>query len=115
MGLDLTLIFNRWTDVIPWDLFLATDRLEFHRNYALFDAIKAIPSHPLPEGKAVEWYGDKGIDRITEDPYGDPLRWVTAANLSTIHPSEELCRWNRAVMAFVQCVPPKTIIVLRWH
>lgn len=115
MGLDLTLVPNRYPQIGGW--FLAYDRISLDRQYALFDAIRdQVDTFPLEDDTRFQWYGDEGLEDVREDPYGSPLRWCFAKDLSKIRLSvEDLSAWNRGVVAFVRSLPPDTKIVLWWN
>lgn len=117
MGVDLTIAPDRWS--LPQggerDWWLANNRLDLLRNYHLYDQIKALPSSPLEPDTTFGWYGDDGVERETEDAYGNPLRYVRAGDLGTIPDQPDYPAWNRAVLAFVRALPPETRIMLWWH
>ncbi len=117
MGVDLTLTFNIVPHIAPQKdglRFLAYSRLSLHRDYNLWELIKTVPSHPLPE--SIDWYDDEGIKSVIVDPYGEPLRYATAGDLAPIaaHVSTRF-GWNAGVFRFLATIRPETWVVLYWH
>src|SRR4051794_36470371 len=106
MGVDLTLVPERLC-LDTW--FLAYDRLGFRgRYYDLWDKIQRLNARPLPEGCAFQWYGDEGLEGRTADPYGGPLKFVTAGELAAIELPDNLLPWDRGIFAFLKALPPST-------
>ena len=86
MGVDLKLL--------PFDcdlevLCFSHTVLNVDRDYALFDRIKEVPSIRVREGftsylSRDDAYEETHYGDTTEDPYGDPVRYVLASDLKTI-------------------------------
>ena len=113
MGVDLTLCPEpHYTG--GSGSFLAYDRIALARDRDLWDRLaETLPTETLPVGVTVEWYGDEGIEPLTEDPYGTRLTWARAASFAAIDPGET--RHNRAVWAFLAALAPDRRVVLYWH
>lgn len=125
MGLDLAVCPVKYADHLEW--WLGFERLSFHRDYDLFEQIdsngrqepdepieKVCNPQPLPEGVEFEWYGDEGVRKETQDPYGSDLTFVRAfefhkVDVSKSHP------WNKCIIDFLKSLPAQTPIVLWWH
>jgi hypothetical protein len=128
MGLDLTLCPIKFADIKEWDWWLAHERLGLHRDYYFFERItergrwdegeleRATDPKPIPDYARVDWYGDEGIEHdVKTDPYGSPLTFVYAEEFKGIDPDEIKNEWNRAVLIFLQALPPKIPVLLWWH
>ena len=48
------------------------------------------------------------------DRQGQPLTWITPADLARLELPDELSPWNSAVLAFLMALPDDTRIVLFW-
>lgn len=121
MGIDLTLCPEKYQSS-TW--FLAYDRLSLMSDYRVFDQLEGfeyyektsgLRAHPLPPNAGFDWYGDEGIEQLTEDAYGTPLTFMYAKDLSTLDIPDDTSDWNKAVFAFVKALDPDTRIVLWWH
>lgn len=113
MGVDLTLVPDRFeTGTRP---ILGYTRLPLMcRWYSLHEALRTV-ANPLSEG--LMWYADEGIETVNEDAYGEKLTWVLPSQFlkaATEH-MESPGGWDRAVIAFIQSLPPATKIVLWFH
>ncbi len=112
MGLDLTLKM----DIIPYAKrhfdFLLSNRLRLDRNYDLFDAIKKLPSYDLSEYTLSD-YWDEGIREISEDPYGEKLRYIYSHDLAKIE-IENISDWNKAVLMLFKHLEANIKIILYW-
>ena len=116
MGVDLTLL-----PLLQRDFWVSHDIIRINQRSELWDAINKLPSHPVP-GRLGCYFaqtpeGEVGYGDVTEDCYGDPLRWVTPADLLTLS-DHELVRdnWqNCAVWAYLAEMPKDWPIVLWWH
>jgi hypothetical protein len=114
MGVDLTLVLDKYELSGP---ILAHDRLSLRgRHYDLWVRLDAAGT-PVAEG--IDWYGDEGIERRTENPYGDPIKAITAFQF--IKAWDEFSKgshwgdWDLAVAAFIRALPAATKIVLWFH
>lgn len=124
MGLDLTLIVNRFGDKFT-DMFVATDRLSLYRDYSLFAQLSpdieaeegdcVCDPLPVPKDWSVEWHDDDGLRRITTDAYGSPLTYLTARDFEPVEFGAKAYPWNVAVVDFVKSLPGETQVVLYWH
>ena len=86
MGVDLKLL--------PFDcdlemLSFSHTVLNVDRDYMLFDKIKELPSAPVREDftsylSRDDAYEEPHYGDTTEDPYGDPVRYVLAGDLKTV-------------------------------
>jgi hypothetical protein len=119
MGLDLTLCPIQYSDVKWW---LAYDSLRLCRDYRLFshfgnigrtEVKPVVEPMPLPKQTLLEWYGDEGLERRSNDPYGTPLTYIFAREFCKIK-LDNLNPWNKAVIAFIQSLPEDTPVVLWW-
>ena len=116
MGIDLIALASNFRE--RRGEMLSTASLRFdrdHRILALFSK-DAQPCRvlPLPEGLKVGRYEDAGLRYDDKDRYGNPLTFTTSDLLGDIPEIEEICEWNRAVLAFLLALPPETRIVLYW-
>lgn len=112
MGVDLAWV-PQWINSA-----LAVTRLYLDRDYQLQGAIKKMSPHPLCE--PIEWYGDNGVEKRTNDQYGDPLTFVNAGVIQHAWDRGDievmdLSDWNRASLAFIRELRPNHRIVLWWH
>lgn len=111
MGIDLTLAPVPWHEsMTPW---LLHDRCILDRQGDLLDTIRKIEAQPVPGG-VVQWYGDDGIQRRPDDPYGSPLKFARAWQFRNC-PTSGLTQRNRAAMAWIGALPTETPVVLWWH
>jgi len=113
MGLDLTLVVNayRSDDNMP----LAYERLRLDANYKMFDSIKDAGAVPLRANRELRWYGDEGIERRQDDPYGDRITSIRAKQVADAMSTHKLTDKNIAVFAYMKALPPDTEIFLWWH
>lgn len=116
MGVDLTLL-----PLIAKDFWCAHDILRIERRRELWESIMALSSAPVPKplgcyfahtNESDTCYGD-----ITEDPYGEKLRWTTPKALLTLKDHEAVQDdWkNIAVWTYLAQMPDEWPIVLYWH
>lgn len=120
MGVDVKLL-----PLIGRDFWAAHDQLELERRSELWPVIEALPSEPMPKplncflGTIPDgsWEGENGYGECAEDPYGNPLRYVTVADLLTLsnHPAVKDNWLNRAIWAYLSEMPPDWQIVIFWH
>jgi hypothetical protein len=112
MGVDLTLIPDRF-DNGPW---LAYERLSLDmRHYELWGRLRAIAT---PMEKPLFWYGDEGCSNTTTDADGENLTFVLAYHMCKELEEvgeEYFTPWDKAVLAFLQALPPQKRIVLYFH
>lgn len=124
MGLDLALYPDQW-ERARFDSILATVRLPLERDYDLFGRISHInrteeqpicKPRPLADiaPKGLHNFEDEGLVYRLDDPYGDPLTYLSARELAAV-PCEDSSTWNKAVFAMIRALPPGTTIVLWWH
>ena len=123
MGLDLTVCPVRYGGNRWW---LGYTRIAFDRDYNLFGQIAktawtdfepTLKPTPLSFNVSFDWYGDEGVEQITEDAYGEPLTFVFAEEfrcIETENPEFELSEWNKAVLLMLRALPNKTPVVLYW-
>lgn len=115
MGVDLTIVIDKYGLDEP---ILAHDRLSFRgRHYDFWDRLNAAAT-PLAEG--LDWYGDEGIERVTTNPYGDPIKSLTAYQFMKAwdefdNEDSHWGDWDRAIAAFIKALPPTMQIVLWFH
>ena len=114
MGLDLTLVPERWAP--RGRPILGYCRVDLQgRDHHIYAEIakRAVPL--LPE--VLLWYGDDGIEERTDDPHGKPLTFVNATDLGSILYRHRLKfnQWDKAVMYFVRQLPADNRIILWWH
>jgi hypothetical protein len=116
VGVDLTVIFDKYE--IPGPM-LAYNRLGFKGRHSDLWAMLVEASTPAPCD--VEWYGDSGIERTTTNPYGDPIRCLTAGEFARVwywHSGQSGAQWGAwdlAIVAFVQALPLNTMLYLWFH
>lgn len=117
MGLDLTLCPYDWSDGfgdnVWWLTYTRIGLRGGARAFAEQLEASQLPVHLLPPGAQVEWYGDEGLKKTREDPYGEPLTFMRAGDLVKLEmpPSK---RWA-AAWAYLKALPPETPILLWWH
>ena len=112
MGLDLAVMPMRFKDMDWW---LCTERLSCDRQHELFESIQMLPAKPIPAKKSVQVYDDDGIREVKTDPYGSPLTYLTAGEMSKARLPKGLTDWNKGIMAFVKSIPSDTPVILWWH
>ena len=119
MGVDLTLLpvayesgDGRWG--------YAHDVLNCGRDHDLWDAIRTLPTTPVPADfhtylSRDDRYEDLHYGQTQDDPYGKPLRCVTAGELVAIGQQERTgLPCNVAVWAYLAALPPETRVALYW-
>lgn len=108
MSVNLNLGFDRYGgDPV---LCFERHRLDWTSD-GLFERMK-LEAIPLPNG--ADWYCDQGLEHYKEDPYGDPLTWLTAHTLVRLLSAVPLHGWDMATLAFLKALPPSTRVVLWW-
>lgn len=120
MGVDVRLL-----PLIEKDFWAAHDQLELERRRELWPAIEELPSHGLPDRFTCflgtipdgSHKGENGYGERIDDPYGNPLRYVTVADLLTLsNHSAVKDNWrNRATWAYLSEMPPDWQVVIFWH
>lgn len=116
MGVDLTLM-----PLLSPDFWCAHDLLRLERRGELWPAIDGLPQKEIP--KPIGCYvatskdGETAYGDRDETPYGDKMKWTTAADLLTLKDHEAVQdNWmNRAVWSYLAAMPPTWPIVLYWH
>ena len=69
----------------------------------------------IPQEMFVVVHNDRLRGKIRSDVYGGELTFVEAGELNKIALPNSISPWDRAVMAFVSTLPPKTPIILYWN
>lgn len=127
MGVDLRLL--------PMDCWIAKDGwgyshsiIDLPRDYICWDDIRELNQHPIGSAKIASFIGRRIPDGkmagehcygdLTEDAYGDPYKFVLAAQLGPVleaaakrHDSPRM----RAAAAFVLASEPGRMFILDWH
>ena len=132
MSLELVLLPLRGPEEVGSRSVLCYERLRFDQDYRIFGQLTDMSSHcgsgvddipakptirvnPLPPQMWVETYGEEGIKRTREDPYGDELTFVYAQQLKKLKLPRDSSPKNRALKAFVDALPGDTPIILEWR
>jgi hypothetical protein len=122
MGVDLKLLIVDGR-VGPNDGYSHT-MLEFGRWYDVFDGLhkieRTIPGFELSGYVAKGENGDPAYGTVTKTPYGEALKYVSAAEFlacvqSFVDETGYSDQWSRACCAFVRELKPDTLIGLYWH
>jgi hypothetical protein len=97
---------------------LPTATLRFDRDAGLFSRLSRDASpclvRPLPPDLKVGCYEDQGLVFTQADRNGEPLTWLTPADVARLEVPPDLSPWNNAVLAFLLALPEHTRIVLFW-
>lgn len=104
MGVDLTIFPGK---LITNNEFLSFSRLRVNGNYVLHDKIKQLNSYVIPE---LTGFFSEGYGTVTDDKYGNQIRWVYAKYLASIFDKED-----KAVKAYLEALEPDHQIALYWH
>lgn len=125
MGVDCKLLVPWCLAWRHWDgLAYIGSILEMPRCYEAWDAINALPSRPLP-GQL--WEGQLNYDDendtyhehpVTTDRYGATLKIIAAGSLAHVlkpFAADANAHAMRAVVAFLESMPPNAPIVPYWH
>lgn len=112
MGLDLSVGIVKHESVDWW---LVYNRLQFDRDYDLFDRIKRLDTRTIPETARVDWYSDEGIKSVTEDSYGSPLKYTRPIDWRVMLKPAGMTPWNKSVIEFLRSLPDPTPIILWWN
>jgi hypothetical protein len=111
MGLDLTLVPLMREVHTPGRPHLAYTRIELQRRgYELKDRLK-----PRVLGELLMWYGDEGLETVSEDPYGNPLTYVLVDELADAMEELDLGSLDLATQAYFRLMPYHIKVVLWWH
>ena len=110
MSVSLVLAFDRYTFSKGPIFCYERHRLDWY-DYKVFDQISD-EATPLAEG--VMWYEDEGVELRKEDPYGDPLKFMSAHSLIRYLNKAPLSGWDLATLAFLKALPPEARVVLWW-
>jgi hypothetical protein len=116
MGIDLEVLTSNFRE--RRGELLATAKLRFDRDRRLLAQLsrEAVPClvQPLPPGLKVGHFEDAGLRHDDHDRYGNGLTFTTPEKVRRIRVPEDLCDWNRAVLAFLLALPPGARVVLYW-
>lgn len=112
MSLSRTLAFDQYRHDL--DPIIASNRLKFEGDAERRrEALKLVT---LPLAAGVEWLGDdEGLKLCKTDVYADELTFVSAGLLAPRLQEAAQGPWGRAVVAFVQALPPYRRLVLWWE
>jgi len=112
MGIDLKLL-----PLLGLDHWAALDILQLERRHELWPEILALPSAVINEPLSCYETEDACYGEVETSAYGEPLRWVRAAQLCDLKQHKGVQdNWrNRAVWAYLACMPAARPIVLYWH
>jgi hypothetical protein len=116
MGVDLTLLPYRdrgdgWV--------CARTVLPLERNSDLWEVIRELPSEPVPSEfwayQAPRRPAGERMGKLRKDPYGDPLRSVSAADLGRLRNHPEVRRaGNQAAFRYIAALPADWRVALYW-
>ncbi len=124
MGLDLSVMPIQYGNVKTNKWWLCYNRLSFDRNYDLFEFFgsereehnkKTIKEKKIPDDVSVDIYGDEGLKKEVNNPYGEPLTFFYAEDVKNIPIKKSFSDWNKAIIKFLKSLPPKTVVVLMWR
>lgn len=115
MGVDLRLL--------PFDadggVNFSHTMMEIGRDYDLHDKIRKLRSMPVPEdftsfcARGAD--GETTYGKTLETPYGEPLEFVLAGELSAINLPPDAGHVPRAIWAYLKELPSRTKVALYWH
>lgn len=118
MGLDLRLLpFDADVDVVTFSHTI----LSCERRRELFEELLKLPSVEVPERfysftsrEASCGESHYGVTRDT--PYGEPLDYVRVKDLLAYSDHEGVTDngKNRAIWAYLKCLPPENKVALYW-
>lgn len=130
MGLDLTIMPLRNRRALDDSTVLCYDRLGFSRDSRIFrqitdpDGKSAFPdegieavvlTYSLPPKMFLEIYGDEGLRRTRQNPYGGEMVYTFAEEMRKITLSEDVSTKNKAIMAYVNALEADIPIILEWR
>jgi hypothetical protein len=104
----------RADDLLHVELDWGAERLD------LAELLEALPSRDVPRGfscrLARNEEGERAYGEVTEDDFGEPLKWVRAGDLAKLagHPQVTAAPRNRAALAYVTALPTDWAVVLFW-
>ena len=111
MGINLTIAVDPYNMGTPY----GNQQLSFRgRYYSLWSDLEKA-ADPIP---AIWWYKDKGLEKVTHNPYGSPILQITAGDMLKLidqHEIPEKAKWDLAVVAFIRALPEDTDIYLWFH
>ena len=118
MGVDLLLLP---IDYESKQLSFSHTVLSCERDYMLFEEIQGLLislSTPIPDNLTTfvgrrEGVEDTCYGGTITDPYGDQIRCVSVKWLLQVT-LEKIGR-NKAIWAYLECLPPETKVALYWH
>lgn len=111
MGIDLRLCPVR--DGLRDKWWLLDNRLKLDKDYSLHtDIMQLLKRTVVPSDVKVQYYSDRGIETITETPYGEELMYVMSDEFNKIT-RKDLSFWNIQVIRFLSRLEP-TPILLYW-
>lgn len=117
MGVDLRLLPF---DCDQGDFAFSHTIISFNRNYELHEAIEKLNQLPVPKafnsfsGRAEGWE-DICYGETNTTPYGDPLTYTTAGELTAITGEGLRTKWDAPTWAYLDALPPETKVALYWH
>lgn len=99
--------------------------LPFGRDYVAFDKIEA---HCLPQARPEfnlssyvstvpdgRMKGERCYGDVSKTPYGKPLTYTYAKKLVEALVGVKLGLWQIAAVAYLNALPPNTLVALYWH
>jgi hypothetical protein len=97
-------------------IILGYNQVVIRDDTEIQERIRKLPASPLAPMLLGE-YGDEGLKMdVTDDKYGDPLTWTYAKRIGDLTSANpEWSEWNRAVIAFMDALPPNTPVILVWN
>lgn len=117
MGVDFSIVIYPYN--LDRRLVLGYDRLSFSRNYELYDKIGKFNLQKLFPNK-LYWYGDDGLEELTEDAYGTDLEYCYAGEFNKLKYKKSdigklINQSDYAIIQYLIMLPEKYIVVLYWH
>ena len=122
MSLNLTLFPLRSPEDLTRTKVLCRNRLSFDTDYEVFLQLngfdgktkQTIKVQPIPVSLWVESYEDEGVRERRTDKLGREITFVYAGELKTLNVSSSTSL-NKAIVAFIQCLPDNTPILVLWE
>ena len=118
MGLDLDVYIadseSEWDPRDRLKRIYRWDRLSFSRENAIFELIGGLMGAPLPPRLKLTVPNDTGLLKTASDCYGTPLRFVLAHEFRKIKARDSEYQKNRAIIAYLRRLAPRTRIILYW-
>jgi hypothetical protein len=116
MGIDLKVLASHLRE--RRGEFLATATLRLERDVGLLSQLAASAeprlAKPLPAGLKVGHYEEEGLKWEETDRHGEPLTFITPADLRHLRLPVDLSPWNRAVLDFLLALPSDARVILYW-